>query len=144
MNLEISLVPIGYVSAAIPGILPYLAESEVWSRGRSKVDDILRFVLNGQMQLWVVFSKEENRMYGHIITEVKVYPQCKMLRVQYCAMEKNHMQHVDDKMQELAEKFAKDMDCSGIEFIGRPGWGKHMKDYGYEVQSITYQKFFKD
>ena len=144
MNLEISLVPVGYVSTAIPGLLPYLVESEVWSRGRSKVDDILRFVLNGQMQLWVVFSKEENKLYGHIITEVKAYPQCKMLQVQYCAMEKNHMQYVDDKMQELAEKFAKDMDCNGIEFIGRPGWGKHMKDYGYEVQSITYQKFFKD
>lgn len=143
MNLEISLVPNGHITSAIPGLLPYLAESEKWSRGRSKVDDILRFLLNGQMQLWVVFCTEEQQLYGYVVTEIKSYPQLKMLRVQYCAMEPNHMQYVDSKMQEIAEKFAKDTGCSGVEFIGRPGWGKHMKEYGYEIQSVTYQKFFK-
>jgi hypothetical protein len=144
MNLEISLVPIGHVSAAIPGLLPYLAESEVWSRGRSKVDDILRFVLNGQMQLWVVFCKEEQKLYGHVITEVKQYPQCKMLVIQYCAGKTNYMQYAEDKMYDVLDSFAKNTGCVGIELIGRPGWGKHVKKRGYEVQSVMYQKFFKD
>jgi hypothetical protein len=77
MNLEISLVPVGNVSQTVPGLLPYLRKSEVWDRGRTKVDDILRFVLTGQMQLWVVFSLEEKGVYGYLITEVKQYPQCK-------------------------------------------------------------------
>ena len=51
MNLEISLIPVGNVSETIPSLLTYLRESEVWTRGRAKVDDILRFVLTGQMQL---------------------------------------------------------------------------------------------
>lgn len=144
MNLELSLVPVGYVSQAIPSLLPYLKESEVWTKGRSTVDDILRFVFTGQMQLWVVFSKEELKTYGHIITEVKEYPRCKMLVIQYCCIEPNHMVHIEDKMQELAERFAKDSGCAGIEFVGRPGWGKHMKKYKYEVQSVVYQRFFKD
>lgn len=144
MNLEISLVPIGNISSAIPGLMPYLAESEVWSRGRSKVDDILRFLLNGQMQLWAIFCTEEQKLYGHVITEVKQYPQCKMLVVQYCAGEANHMQYVEDKMYDVLDKFAKDTECAGIELIGRPGWGKHVKKRGYEVQSVMYQKFFKD
>lgn len=144
MNLEISFVPNGNISTAIPTLLPYLAESELWTRGRSKVDDILRFLFNGQMQLWVVFCTEKQKLYGYLITEVKQYPQCKMLVIQYCCIEANHMQFVEDKMQEIAESFAKDMQCIGIEFVGRPGWGKHIKKYGYDVQSVSYQKFFKD
>lgn len=144
MKLELSLVPLGQISGAIPQLLPYLAVSEEWAKGRAKVDDILRFILNGNMQLWVVFSVEEKKIYGHLVTEIKPYPQCKMFVIQYCAIEPNHMVHVEDKMQEVAEKFAKDNGCAGIEFVGRPGWGKHMKKYGYEVQSVMYQRFFKD
>lgn len=144
MKLEISLVPIGHIHEVLPGLVHYLKESESWTRGRSKVDDILRFLVNGVMQLWVVFDTETGELYGHIITEIKPYPQCKMLTIQYCAMKPNHMVHVEDRMQELAEDFAKQNGCAGIEFIGRPGWGKHIKKYGYDVQSVMYQRFFKD
>ena len=143
MKLELSLVPFGHISGAIPKILPFINKSAVWSRGRATADDILRFVINGSMQLWVVFEATERKVYGHLITEVKQYPQCKMLVIQYCAIEPNHMVHVEDKMQDLAETFAKDNECAGIEFVGRPGWGKHMKKYGYNVQSVMYQRFFK-
>jgi hypothetical protein len=52
--MNISLVPIGQVAGVMPSLFPFLAESVKWSRGRVVVDDILRFVLNGQMQLWAV------------------------------------------------------------------------------------------
>lgn len=108
------------------------------------MDDILRFLFNGQMQLWMVFSPEQQQVYGYVITEVKAYPQCKMLVIQYCAGEENHMQYCEDKMYELLDKFAKESGCIGIELVGRPGWGKHVKKRGYEIQSVMYQKFFKD
>lgn len=144
MNLEISLVPVGHISPLIPSLLPHLQKSEVWTRGRSTVDNILHFLLNGQMQLWVVFSPKQQQIYGHVITEVKEYPRCKMLVIQYCAGEENHMQYCEDKMYDLLDRFAKDAGCVGIELIGRPGWGKHVKKRGYEVQSVMYQKFFKE
>jgi hypothetical protein len=130
------------VSSVIPALLPYLAESEKWSKGRASVDDILRFVLNQQMQLWVVH--EENTIYGHVVTEIKEYPRCKMLVVQYCAGESNHMQYVDDEIFDLLDRFAKDAGCTGIEFVGRPGWRKQAEKYGFEVRSVMYQKFFKE
>ena len=140
--MRASLVPLGMVSSVIPALLPYLAESEKWSKGRASVDDILRFVLNQQMQLWVVH--EENTIYGHVITEIKEYPRCKMLVVQYCAGESDHMQYVDDEIFDLLDRFAKDAGCSGIEFVGRPGWRKQAEKYGFEVRSVMYQKFFKE
>lgn len=136
------LVPPGMVSNVIPALLPYLEKSEEWTRGRAKTDDILRFVLNGQMQLWVVH--ENNTAYGYLVTEVKDYPQCKMLVVQYCAGEPHHMQYVDDEIFDLLDRFAKDAGCAGVEFVGRPGWRKQADKHGFEVRSVVYQKFFKE
>jgi len=140
--MRMSLIPPGTVAGVIPSLLPYLVKSQEWTRGRATVDDILRFVLNGQMQLWV--GHDDNEIYGHVITEVKNYPQRKMLVVQYCAGEPNHMQYVDEEMFDLLDRFAKDAGCSGIEFVGRPGWRKQAGKYGFEVQSVMYQKFFKE
>jgi len=140
--MKVSLVPPGMVSGVIPALLPYLKKSEKWTRGRATVDDILRFVLNGQMQLWIVH--EENTIYGHVVTEIKEYPRCKMLTVQYCAGEPSHMQYVDDEIFNLLDRFAKDAGCTGVEFVGRPGWRKQADKYGFEVRSVMYQKFFKE
>ena len=130
------------VAQTIPGLLPLLTKSQEWTRGRATVDDILRFVFNGQMQLWI--GHEEGKIYGHVITEVKDYPRRRMLVVQYCAMQTGTLEEVEDHMQDLASRFAKDAGCAGIEFIGRPGWRNTANKYGYTTQSVTYQKFFKD
>ena len=140
--MRMSLIPPGMVAETIPQLLPHLKTSQEWTKGRSTVDDILRFVLNGQMQLWI--GHEEGRIYGHVITEIKEYPRRKMLVAQYCAWEPNHMQYMEDEMFDLLNRFAKDTGCSGIEFVGRPGWRDQAKKYGFEVQSVMYQKFFKE
>lgn len=137
--MHMSLVYPGQVSYVLPALLPYLQKSQEWTRGRATIDDILRFILNGQMYLFIAY--EGNTIYGHVIVEVKQYPQCKMLTVQYCAGEPNHMQHVEEEMFETLEKFAKDAGCAGVEFVGRPGWRKTANKYGYEVQDVMYQKF---
>ena len=51
------------------------------------------------------------------------------------------MQYVEDKMFEMLEHFAKDAGCSGVEFVGRPGWRMTAKKHGFEVQEVMYQKF---
>ena len=140
--MDITLVPFGSVAQLVPALLPYLHESQEWTRGRATVDDLLRLVLNGQMHLWVVFENE--KIYGHVITEVKEYPRCKMLTIQYCAMQPGTLDQINDKMQQIAMQVAKDAGCAGIEFIGRPGWRKTASKYGYSVQSVMYQKFFED
>lgn len=140
--MKMAPVPVGQLAGAIPAVLPFLNESVVWARGRVTADDLLRFLVNGQMHLWV--AHEENVVHGHVITEIKQYPQCKMLTVQYCAMTPGTLELVEDEMQDVAARFAQDAGCAGIEFVGRPGWRNTAKKYGYEVQSVMYQKFFKE
>lgn len=140
--MNISYIPYGNVANVLPGILPYLQKSELWSDGRSKVDDIVRLALMGHLQLWVVH--QEQVVYGFFGLEVKQYPQCKMLAVQYCAMETGTLAEVQESMMVIAEDIAKNSGCAGIEFIGRPGWKKVADAHGYTVQSVMYQKFLKE
>jgi hypothetical protein len=140
--MNMFLIPVGQVYTVLTPLLPYLLESVEWTKGRANVDDLIRLIVTGQMQLWVVMDK--NTVLGHTITEIKQYPQCKMLTIQYCAMEPGTLEEVEDHMQDLASRFAKDAGCVGIEFIGRPGWRNTANKYGYSTQSVTYQKFFKD
>jgi ABC-type molybdate transport system substrate-binding protein len=144
MNLTISLVPYGQISYMVSPLIKYLQKSEDWTKGRSSVDDIVRFVLTGQMQLWVVFDPETQEIHGYVITEIKQYPQSKMFVIQYCAMEPNHMKYVEDVMHETADHFARDAGCAGIEFFGRPGWEPHVKKRGYTVKTVVFEKFFDE
>lgn len=144
MNLTISLVPYGQISYMVSPLIKYLQKSEDWTKGRSSVDDIVRFVLTGQMQLWVVFDPETQEIHGYVITEIKQYPQSKMFVIQYCAMEPNHMKYVEDVMHETADRFARDAGCAGIEFFGRPGWEPHVKKRGYTVKTVVFEKFFDE
>lgn len=139
--MNISLVPVGSVAGVFTAILPHLHTSAKWTRGRATIDDILQLVLSGQMQLWV--AHDAQNIFGHVITEIKAYPRCKMLTIQYCAMEPGTLEQVEDTMQDVAARFAKDAGCAGVEFVGRPGWRDTAKKYGYEVQSVMYQKFFE-
>jgi hypothetical protein len=139
--MKIDIVPISQLFSVLPTLAPYLEESAKWTRGRAITEDIFRFLLNGQMLLLAVHDK--GTVYGHVICEVKAYPQCKMLTVQYCAGKPHHMQFIEDEMYALLDDLARQAGAAGVEFVGRPGWGKSAKAHGYDVQSVTYQKFFE-
>jgi len=143
MNLAIALIPYGQLAYVVPGLMPYLEKSKAWTKGRANIDDIIGFLYSGKMSLWLVYD-DELAGHGYVITEVKQYPRCKMLTIQYCAGEPNEMKYVEDKMYETLESFAKDAGCIGIEFFGRPGWGAHTKKRGYDVQTVVYERFFGD
>lgn len=141
---KVTLVPHGYISHVLPDILPIMAKSEMWSRGRSKIDDILTFLFTGRMQLWLAYEAETRRAIGYNITQVREYPQCKMLVVQYTAGESNMMQYVEEVMHDTLVRYAKDAGCKGIEAFGRPGWEPHLKKFGYTVKTVMYERHFDD
>ena len=144
MKLDITLVPYGRISYVVPSLLQYFEKSEDWARGRASVDDIVKFIITGQMQLWAVFDPEDMAVYGYVVTEIKQYPQKSMFVIQYCAMDSNHMQYVEENMHAMADRFARDAGCAGIEFFGRPGWEPHVRKYGYTKKTGVYEKHFSE
>lgn len=143
MSYQIDYVPYGMLSSVMPRLLPYFQKSELWTRGRATVDDILKFLFTQHMQLWLVHDPEIRDMIGYVITELKQYPRRKMLVLQYCAGETQHMHYVESEMYAKLEAFAKAEGCDGIEFFGRPGWTRSAKQRGYSVQTVVYEKFFE-
>lgn len=140
--MKISYVPIGNIAGLVPALLPYLDKSVKWSAGRVTADDLLRLMLTDMLQLWAVH--EGQTVHGFFGLEVKQYPQCKMLTIQYCAMEMGTLSLVEEEMMRISEDIAKNSGCAGVEFIGRPGWKKIVDAHDYSVQSVMYQKFFKE
>jgi hypothetical protein len=144
MSLTFAIVPNGQQTVWVSKLLPYLKKSEIWSRGRCNIDDIVKFIVTGQLLLWVVYNPETLQAFGFMITETKAYPKGSMLVLQYCAGEPGAMALVDDAMHQAFEDFARRAGCMGIEFYGRPGWKNQAKKYGYTGQSVVYEKFFQE
>jgi hypothetical protein len=140
----ISLVPYGMYYRILPSLGRFLEVSETWTKGRANVDDIIAFLYSGQMRLWVVHDPHNMTAKGYLITEVKAYPRCKMLVLQYCAGDFGSLEEEGDEIFETFERFAKDTDCDGIEFFGRPGWKRHALNHGCTIQTVVYEKYFDE
>lgn len=143
MSLELTLVPMGSVTQAVASIYPQLQKAAAITHGRSSVDDLVRAFYTGAYGLWLVFDTETQKIHGFLATEVKQYPQLRMLTIQHCVMESGTLKKIEDRMQELAQRYARDTGCAGIEFVGRPGWRRYSKVKGYHSQSVVYQQFFE-
>lgn len=142
MKLEISLVPPGLLDCAKEGLIEQLDIAAKITSGRVTRDDIWQMVLDGKCQLWVVFEEANMKAHGMLITELKQYPQKKILCVQHCVGSTGALQESGVNTLRTLEKFAKDEGCAGVEFIGRLGWDKFANKHGYAKRSVVYQKLF--
>ena len=143
MNLKFSLVPYGMLTKVLPTLGEYLEKSELWTKGRAAVDDIVAFLYSGQMQLWAVYEEDNLTTHAYVISEIKQYPRAKVLVIQYIAGEKHVMAMVDEKVHDVLDHYARAAGCSIIEGFGRPGWGKHLEKFGYTVQTVLYEKYLE-
>ena len=141
MNLTVRLVDIPQIPMVEAGLTEYLNKSEAWTQGRALSEDIVSFVKNGWMYLWVVLDKDTLEIYGYVISEIYAYPRTKALRIQYCAGVPHCMEHVEDEMFDTLERFAEDAGCTIVEWFGRPGWRTTAKKHGYGTQEVIFEKY---
>ena len=130
------------VSARIPDVEPWLEKMAFWTRGRRRVEDIVLKLLKQETNLWITLS-DAGLPNGALVTKIEQYPRLRMLHVLHCAGEKGHMEEVADTMYAALDAFAMFNHCAGVEFIGRPGWERHVKARGFSARSVMYQKFFE-
>lgn len=143
MTYGITWIPYGRITGVLPQLLPYLAKSEYYAHGRNDVDDIVKNLYSGQDLLWAVYEEESEKIIGFVITEIKQYPQSKMLFVKYLAGDIGTLEGAEEVVYSTIERFAKDTRCDGIESIGRFGWKPRAKKHGYTPYMVMYEKFFE-
>ena len=144
MNLELSHVSNALTYKVVGGLASYFDTAAEYSAGRATSADILRTIMTGQYQLWVLLDRDSNRMHGFFVTEFRNYPQRRMLVVQHVVLDAHLMALIEGKMQDVAAAYARENGCAGVEFVGRPGWKKHAEQNGYTLRSVTYEKMFEE
>lgn len=84
--------------------------------------DLLNNVLDEKMQLWIITSNEEEKLYGAGLTEINPYPLMKMLTVYlFGGVDMNKWK---DKFASSLELFARTQGCECMQMIGRRGWAR--------------------
>jgi len=97
---------------------------------------MLELLEDGQVQLWAAF--EDALCYGAVITEVTGYPGLSALTILFLGGVQ-----FDRWMEQTIEamvRFAKEEDCSRIEFMGRRGWKRLMEPYGWRETYVFLEK----
>lgn len=92
--------------------------------------DVLDLILRGVFTLWVV--TEERSIVAVATSELVTYPKCKALRV--VTLGGNGINRWFGCLDREWDKEARQNGCSRIEAVGRKGWGRAVKAYGYADQ----------
>jgi hypothetical protein len=116
------------VESAWPGIKGYVAEALAHGTGRMGPDDVLRYLVSGEMQAFIVFDADAAKLLAVLVTEVMDYPTARVLDLALCAGER-----LDLWISALPwlEGFAKQAGCTQMQVHGRAGWSRVLAPRGF-------------
>jgi hypothetical protein len=134
---QVKLVPIPAVIAADwwPAVHGMVEDACNHSNGKYCVSDVLAFIQQQRMQLWVALHANEICAVG--ISELVQYPQIKVCRM--LAATGNDRELWENLIEEM-EAWGRSVGAGDMELICRPGWERVMKKYGYEKTHVILNK----
>ena len=113
---------------------PFLVDALARSGNEYNVDDVLREIEDDHAAFYPV----EN---GAAVFRIARYPRKRMLRIWLAG---GDMGSSIDSILEAAEYHAAEHECDGIEVLGRRGWERVLKPYGYEHKRVMLIKELGD
>jgi hypothetical protein len=99
------------------------------------LQDTKQALLRGEMQLWIAY---EDKIITAFITEIVDYPQRKVVRIILCGGDKLDS-WVKDFLN-LVEAWGKGCGAKSMEIVGRRGWVRALKKYGYNETNTVIEK----
>ena len=113
---------------------PFLANALEQSGNEYTVDDVLREIEDDH----AIFYPTKK---GACVFRIALYPRKRMLRIWLAG---GDMASSIESILEAADFHAKEHECDGIEVLGRRGWEKVLKPYGYEHKRVMLIKELGD
>lgn len=98
------------------------------SKGEEDLDSILRYVVEGTAQLWIVYNG--SFVVGAYTTQVIDYPNLSTVRIITLAGDE-FSQWIDLAYKELVQ-FAKSQNAKRLDLVGRKGWVKVLDRFGFK------------
>ena len=126
----------------IPEVFPIVKDSIEkalqYSGNHFIVDDIYNDLLEGKMQLWVLWNLNKKQNFqGCGVTKILQRTNSKALNI-FIVTGRNRKQW-QDKMP-LVEDWAKQNGCTHIETYARPGWSRLLKEQDYKITHYLLEK----
>jgi len=134
--MNVIIVPQEHRHIIFPKVKHYLEKAAVLSGGRMSIEEIENNVLHKNHQLWIAFN--DNEIVATADTEV----------VKYCTGIKTLVGHfiggkdLESWKQPIVDSmaaFGKAEGCTKIEFMGRRGWTKPLKQIGWKETYRVYE-----
>lgn len=110
-----------------------LAEAIAYNQGEWDFQDMVQMLESGQMLFWKIPNSETLA-----VTEFVKYPKKTRLRVVLLVGEFNEI------VVQFYDDLVKQMGLDGIEVIGRKGWVRALRPFGYKEASTVLVKDFGD
>lgn len=126
--------PIDEIANAWPVIEPILRKATDRGRGYEPID-ILQLVLLGRMTLFLV--REQGRIVAVVITEVHVFPRCRVLEIPFIAG--SGVRRWWRPLLDALDAQALALDCVDLAGWDRRGWAH----FGFEVAGVALVRRLK-
>jgi hypothetical protein len=128
-------IQIAEIDAVWPEVCPWIEAACRTNRGKYDAEDIRRGLLAGADQLWIWKTPTA---FAIGITRLVDYPKQKVCTLRIVTgTNAAEWQHA---AVETIERWAKENGCQAMEFCARPGWGKRLRNQGYEMTHNYLEK----
>lgn len=108
------------------------------------INDLKKFIKEGQMQLFIMFGSDDGKQYkvfGVCVTRITALPNFNQCEVILLKGEKRELWQ--DELANVIESLAKSSGCKRVAVHARPGWQPFLKTKGWEVKRYLYTKEIK-
>lgn len=120
--VEIIQIPGPAIDVVWPQALELLREPIAMTRGCYEPEDVYRLLLNGKMGLWIAADGEE--VLAAYACELVFYPRKTRLRATFAGGKPHTMARWLPMMEAALEEESRKFGGSGLEAVGRDGWGR--------------------
>lgn len=141
------IVPVGYeeLEGMMDIIYPKIEAACLDSVGKFGAEDVIGRIRRNEFQLWL--ARDEDKIYGLILTEIAAFPQEKVLRfICFTGVEvvgfEQFMALINDWLPLVGgiEEWGRGVGCSVSQMECHPVWERLMAGNGYEKTHIILNK----
>ena len=117
---------------------PYLLSAIGQDNEEATIEEVIRYLLTGDLTLWLFFNSEERKVVGAGATNIAVYTRKRTLDLRLFACDAPQEEWLP--LLNTFEEWARFHGCKEMELTGRKAWAKILPNAGFKQTHVTMTK----